>query len=86
MAGRVDDSSLPLAGLGLKDRNAGVWLGEAVIAVEGKVQQNGHEDTVEPSVGDDQRQAPGIGFDHRTHLFGAATHISQGLAAIWPGF
>jgi hypothetical protein len=30
-------------------------LGEAVIAAEGKVQQNGHEDTIEPSVGDDEQ-------------------------------
>lgn len=54
VAGRIDDSGLPLGGLGLEDRNAGVWLDKAVIAAEGKVQQYGHEDTVEPSVGDDE--------------------------------
>jgi len=54
VAGRVNDSGLPLAGLGLEDRNAGVWLGKVVVAADGKVQQNGHEDTVETSVGDDE--------------------------------
>ncbi len=40
MAGRVDDSGLPFAIRGLEDRNGGIWLDEAAVAAEGKVQQN----------------------------------------------